>query len=125
MESFFFRYRNLIVLLVLLVAQNLGLAMQVRRTAEGANTYDPQDSRGVQLIRLWANAIVSPPERAVQSSKSGAGWIWQNYFDLRDVRQQNRNLQAEVDRLRLEQAELLEDVRQGQRLQAINKFQEK
>ena len=67
MESFFFRYRNLIVLLVLLVAQILGLAMQVRRTTEGHNTYDPSDSRGVQLIRLWANAIVSPPERAVQN----------------------------------------------------------
>ena len=125
MESFFFRYRNLIVLLVLLVAQILGLAMQVRRTTEGHNTYDPSDSRGVQLIRLWANAIVSPPERAVQNSKSGAGWIWQNYFDLRNVRQQNKELQADIDRLRLEQAELLEDVRQGQRLQTLNHFQEK
>ncbi len=125
MESFFFRYRNLIVLLVLLVAQILGLAMQVRQTAEGHNSYDLGDTKGVQLIRLWANAIVSPPERAVQNSKSGAGWIWQNYFDLRNVRQQNKDLQAEVDQLRLEQAELLEDVRQGQRLQALNHFQEK
>ncbi|MGA2249851.1 rod shape-determining protein MreC [Terracidiphilus sp.] len=125
MESFFFRYRNLIVLLVLLVAQILGLAMQVRRTGEGSNTYDPTDSKGVQLIRLWANAIVSPPERAVQNSKSGAGWIWQNYFDLRNVRQQNEDLRAQVDQLRLEQAEMLEDVRQGQRLQSLNKFEEK
>ncbi|WP_058186055.1 rod shape-determining protein MreC [Terracidiphilus gabretensis] len=125
MESFFFRYRNLIVLLVLLVAQILGLAMQVRRTAEGSNTYDPTDSKSVQLIRLWANAIVSPPERAVQNSKSGAGWIWQNYFDLRNVRQQNEDLRAQVDQLRLEQAEMLEDVRQGQRLQGLNKFEEK
>ena len=35
MESFFVRYRNLLVLLALLVAQILGLAMQVRRTAAG------------------------------------------------------------------------------------------
>jgi rod shape-determining protein MreC len=125
MDSFFYRYRNLIVLLILLAAQILGLAMQIRRTEEGHNTYDPSDSKGVALIRLWANAIVSPPERAVQGSKSGAGWIWQNYFDLRNVRQQNKNLQAEVDQLRLEQAEMLEDVRQGQRLQALNKFEEK
>jgi rod shape-determining protein MreC len=125
MESFFFRYRNLLVLLVLLVAQLLGLAMQVRRTAEGRNTYDPRDSQGVQLIRLWANAIVSPPERAVKDSKSGAGWIWQNYFDLRKVRQENKDLEAEVDQLRLEQAEMLEDVRQGQRLEALNGFQQK
>ena len=32
MESFFVRYRNLLVLLALLVAQILGLAMQVRRS---------------------------------------------------------------------------------------------
>jgi rod shape-determining protein MreC len=125
MESFFYRYRNLIVLLVLLVLQILGLAMQIRRTGEGNNTYDPTDSKSVALIRLWANAVVSPPERAVQNSKSGAGWIWQNYFDLRNVRQQNKDLEAQVDQLRLEQAEMIEDVRQGQRLQALNKFEEK
>lgn len=125
MESFFVRYRNLLVLLVLLVAQILGLAMQVRRTAEGRSSYEPADSQGVRLIRLWANAVVSPPERAVQSSKSGAGWIWQNYFDLRNVRQQNKDLQAEIDRLRLEQAEMVEDVRQGERLQSLNGFQQK
>jgi rod shape-determining protein MreC len=125
MESFFVRYRNFIVLLMLLVAQIIGLAMQVRRTAEGRNSYDPGDSRGVALIRLWANAIVSPPERAVQSSKSGAGWIWENYFDLRRVRQQNKDLQAEIDQLRLEQAEMIEDVRQGQRLEALNGFEQK
>ena len=125
MESFFVRYRNLLVLLVLLVAQLLGLAVQVRRNAEGRTSYDPRDSQGVLLLRLWANAVVSPPERAVQSSKSGAGWIWQNYFDLRRVRQQNTDLQAEIDRLRLEQAEMLEDVREGQRLQALNGFEQK
>lgn len=125
MEPFFVRYRNLLVLLVLLVAQIIGLAVQVRRDAEGRTGYDPRDSQGVQLVRLWANAIVSPPERAVEGSRSGVGWIWQNYFDLRNVRQQNKDLQAEIDRLRLEQAEMLEDLRQGQRLQALNGFQQK
>lgn len=125
MESFFVRYRNLLVLLVLLVAQILGLALQVHRTAEGQVSLDPRDSRGVRLIRLWANAMVSPPERAVQSSRSGVGWIWENYFDLRHVRQQNQDLQAEVNQLRLEQAELLEDAREGQRLEALEGFQQK
>ncbi len=125
MESFFVRYRNLLVLLVLLVAQILGLAIQVHRTPEGQISLDPRDSRGVRLIRLWANAMVSPPERAAESSKSGVGWIWANYFDLRHVRQQNQNLQAEVNQLRLEQAELLEDAREGQRLESLEGFQQK
>ncbi len=39
--------------------------------------------------------------------------------------QHNEDLQKTVDRLRLEQAALLEDARQGQRLQALMNFQEK
>src|SRR5580658_6539674 len=125
MESFFVRYRNLLVLLAILLVQIIGLAMQVRRTSEGRSTLDPRDSSGVRLIRLWANALVSPPERLIHSSGLGAGHLWQNYLDLRNVRQQNQDLQKTIDRLRLEQAALLEDARQGQRLQALNKFQEK
>ena len=37
MESFFVRYRNLLVLLAMLVAQIIGLAVQVRRTGAGRN----------------------------------------------------------------------------------------
>ena len=125
MESFFVRYRNLLVLLVLLLAQIIGLAMQVRRTPAGQMTFDAGDGSGVRLIRLWANAVVSPPERALQTSKTQSGSIWSNYFDLIHVRKENRDLQATVDRLRLEQAALLEDARQGQRLQAMNNFQQK
>lgn len=125
MESFFVRYRNLLVLLALLAAQILGLAIQVRRTATGQATVNSHDSQGVQLIRLWANAVVSPPERAVQTSKSGVGWVWENYFDLRRVRQENKDLEAQIDQLRLEQAQLLEDAKQGRRLQTLNGFQQK
>ncbi len=125
MEPFFIRYRNLIVLMLLLVVQIIGLAMQVRRGVTGRTTYDAADSSGVRLIRLWANWVVSPPERAVEHSKTGVGWIWQNYIDLRHVRQQNSDLQDTIDRLRLEQAALLEDARQGQRLQAMLNFQQK
>jgi rod shape-determining protein MreC len=122
MESFVVRYRNLLVLLALLVAQILGLAMQVRRTRIGN---DPGDGRSVLLLRLWANALVSPPERLFHTSGHGISGLWQNYVDLRHVRQQNQDLQKTVDRLRLEQAALLEDARQGERLQALLNFQQK
>jgi len=125
MESFFLRYRNLLVLLAILVAQIVGLAVQVRRTDAGSSTLDPGDSSSVRLIRLWANAVVSPPERLIHSSKLGMGDLWLNYVDLRHVRQQNQDLQKTIDRLRLEQASLLEDARQGQRLQQLLGFQEK
>ena len=125
MESFFSRYRNLVVLTALLVVQIIGLAVQVHRTISGRNVYDPADSSGVRLIRLWANALVSPPEQVAEFFKTGVGHLWGDYFDLRHVRQQNQDLQATVDRLRLEQAEMLEDERQGQRLQAMLGFQQR
>jgi rod shape-determining protein MreC len=125
MESLFDRYRNLLVLLTILLAQIVGLAVQVHRTESGRMSVDAQDSSGVRLIRLWANALVSPPERAIHSSGTGILGLWENYVDLRHVRAQNKDLQATVDRLRLEQAALLEDARQGQRLQALMNFQEK
>jgi rod shape-determining protein MreC len=124
MESIFSRYRNLVVLLAVLLAQMIGLAMQVRRNAAGRNTFDTEDQSGVRLIRLWANAIVSPPEKAIHYSGASMVWVWENYFYLRDVRKQNQQLQQTIGRLRLEQAELLEDARQGQRLQAMLGFQE-
>ena len=125
MESFVVRYRNLLVLLALLLVQIIGLAVQVRRTDSGRRTLDAADSSGVRLIRLWANAIVSPVERVVEHSKTGVFGFFKGYIDLRHVRQQNQDLQDTVDRLRMEQAALLEDARQGQRLQALNQFQEK
>jgi rod shape-determining protein MreC len=125
MESFVVRYRNLLVLLALLVAQILGLAMQVHRSANGQVGSDSGDGRSVRLIRYWANSLVSPPEKALHSSGSGISGLWDNYVDLRHVRQQNAELQKIVDRLRLEQAALLEDAKQGQRLQALLHFQEK
>ncbi len=125
MDSFFARYRNLVVLLAILMAQIAGLAVQVRHNSTGTNTLDPSDPRGVRLIRLWGNAIISPPERLIHGTKIGFGSLWTNYIDLRHVREQNEDLQKTVDRLRLEQAALLEDARQGQRLQALLGFQEK
>jgi rod shape-determining protein MreC len=125
MESFFIRYRNPLVLLAVLLAQVIGLAMQVRHTGAGPNTYDSPDGSGVRLVRLWANVVVTPPERIIHGAKLGVESVWLNYLDLRHVRQQNHDLQETVDRLRLEQAALLEDARQGQRLQALVAFQEK
>jgi rod shape-determining protein MreC len=125
MESLFERYRNLMVLLVMLLLQIVGLAMQVHRGDSGRMSLDARDGGGVRLVRLWANAIVSPPERFFHSISANTYFLWHNYFDLLHVRDQNKDLQKTVDRLRLEQAALLEDARQGQRLQAMMNFQEK
>jgi rod shape-determining protein MreC len=125
MESLFVRYRNYIVLLTLLLVQVVGLAVQVRRTDAGHGTLDTGDGPGVRLIRLWANAFVAPPERLIHWAGQGVSGVWNNYFDLRHARTENEELKKTVDRLRLEQAALLEDAKQGQRLQAMLGFQQK
>jgi rod shape-determining protein MreC len=125
MDSFLARYRNLVVLAAILLAQIAGLAVQVRHNRSGQNTLDSSDPGGVRLIRLWGNAIISPPEELIHWSKIAVESAWADYLDLRHVREQNQQLQQTVGRLRLEQAALLEDARQGQRLQAMLGFQEK
>ncbi len=125
MESFFVRYRNLVVLLAILMAQIAGLAVQVRRASNGRSTLDADDPSSVRLVRLWANAIIAPPERMIHWTKLSIVGTWTNYIDLTRVRRQNQDLKKEIGRLRLEQAALLEDARQGQRLQALLGFQQK
>ena len=125
MDTFFARYRNLVVLAAILLAQIAGLAMQVRHNRSGRNTLDSSDPSGVRLIRLWGNGIVSPPEELIRWSKTAVESAWTDYLDLRHVRDRNQQLEKTVERLRLEQAALLEDARQGQRLQAMLGFREK
>jgi rod shape-determining protein MreC len=114
------RYKNILFLVAVLVVQIIGLAAQVRRP--NPNGGDPA---GVRLLRLWAISLVSPPEKIVHGSGHGLRSLWSNYLDLRHVRDQNQQLRDQVNRLQLEQATLLEDARQGQRLQSLLAFKEK
>ncbi len=113
------RYKNILFLVAVLVVQIIGLAAQIRRPNPSGG-----DAPAVRLIRLWAISLMSPPEKVVHGSGSGLRGMWSNYIDLRHVREQNQELKERVSRLQLEQAALLEDARQGQRLQALLSFKE-
>jgi len=115
MESVLSRYKNLIVLAVVLVAQVLGLAIQVKRTSETESN---------RLIRIWAVSAVTPFEKAISSIQNGTWNIWHNYAYLRGVRAENRDLRQQIEQLRLEQARLSEDAAQARRLQALLGFKE-
>ncbi|MHB1794346.1 MAG: rod shape-determining protein MreC [Acidobacteriaceae bacterium] len=118
MESFLSRYRNPLVLLALVLAQLLGLAVQVRRSNTG------KDGQQTRLVRYWAVTVFSPFERVLLSVGHGVSHTWNNYVDLRHVRQQNKQLQSELDRIRLEQSSLAVDAREGSRLQKLFGFQQ-
>jgi rod shape-determining protein MreC len=119
MESFFSRYRNVLVLLVVLVAQLLALAIQAKRPAR-----DASDPEAVSLIRYVVVTVITPPEKALHGIGQWFGHIWFGYFDLVHVRRENTALKDQLERLRLEQASVVEDARQGQRLQQLLGFKE-
>jgi rod shape-determining protein MreC len=120
MESFFVRFRNALVLIAVLLAQTILLAVQVR---EPAGPGQP-DGTKVLLLRRWAAAGVTPFERITTYMGKGMRNGWSDYVDLRHTRQQNDDLQKEIARLRLEQAEFAEDAIQGRRLQALLAFRQ-
>lgn len=116
MENLISRYRNVTILVAILFAQVLGLAVQVKRNTENESS---------RLIRIWAVNAVTPLERGIVWVQRGAGNLWHGYFYLRGVRQENRDLKQQIDRLEIEQARLSEDAEQAHRLQALLGFKER
>ncbi len=119
MESFFTRFKNVLVLVVVLLAQTIGLAIQIRRPAEvGAPDEEESDADALlgcscdRAIRAFFMASVTTCAMAGQTTSTCAR-----------TRQENHALKDEVARLRLEQAQLSEDALQGHRLQTLLNFQ--
>lgn len=115
MENLISRYRNLTILAALLFGQVLGLAIQVKRPGENAPT---------RLIRIWAVDAVTPLERAIVWCQNSVHSVWGNYFYLRGVRQENRELKQKIQQLEIERVRLNEDAEQAHRLQALLGFKE-
>src|SRR6202453_981795 len=109
------RYRNLTILVGVLFLQVLGLAVQVKRSGEAENT---------RLIRIWAVDAITPLERVLVWAQNSSGNLWHDYFFLRGVRAENRQLKQQIDQMRLEQVRLSEDAEQAQRLQKLLAFKE-
>ncbi len=115
MDTILGRYKNLIVLAAILFAQIIALAVQVRRPAQDGET---------RLIRVWAIAAVTPLEKAVVHSQKWVQDKWTGYVYLRNVRNENQQLRAEIERMKLEQARLSEDANMARRVQTLLAFKE-
>jgi rod shape-determining protein MreC len=115
METVLGRYRNLIVLVGVLFVQVLGLAIQVKRTT---------DTDSSRLIRVWAVGAVSPLEKTLVWAQTSTGNLWHNYFYLRGVRAENRELKRQIEEMRVEHVRISQDAEQARRLQALLAFKE-
>lgn len=96
------RHRPLVLLVVVILAQVLLLAFQIRR------------DRDVRLIRVWSAELLTPMQRAGSYVVAKVDSVWFGYIDLRNVRRENRTLAEEVGDLRLKNQQL-----EGQAAQAI------
>ncbi|MEP6716426.1 MAG: rod shape-determining protein MreC [Terriglobia bacterium] len=111
MESIFYRYRNITVLLVAVLAQIVLLAWQVK------------SDNDVPLVRVWAVTAVTPVAGAIESVRNGTTGFFSTYFALKNAREQSRMLRGEVDRLRLENQFLKNELTSAQRAETLAGFQ--
>ena len=104
------RHRPLALLAIVVVAQVMLLAFQVK------------GEHDVRLIRYWAVALVTPLERAGTWSFSKVGGAWGGYVGLRNARAENDHMRIELDQLRLRNRELESQAAQAQRLSTVLNF---
>ncbi len=111
MEALLSRYRNLTVLLVVVVAQLLYLAYQVKT------------NRDERLIRVWAVTAVTPMAGIVEAVRHNTIGFLEDYFILLDVRDQNRKLKTDNDRLRMENTYYRNQLSTAENARALTLFQ--
>src|ERR1700760_2404852 len=111
MEALLSRYRNLTVLLIVVFAQLLYLAYQVKT------------NRDERLIRVWAVTAVTPMAGVVEAVRRNTIGFMQDYFILLDVREQNRKLKADNDHLRMENVYYRNQLSTAEHARALTLFQ--
>lgn len=111
METFVTRFRNITVLTLVIFAQLVLLAWQVR------------NDRDVRIIRVWAVAAIMPLARAAEEIRGGVTGAVEHYFWLRGAQEQNHKLQAELDRLKIENHYLKAQLATADRARALAAFE--
>lgn len=111
MEALLSRFRTLTILLIVVVAQLLYLAYQVRT------------NRDERLIRVWAVTAVTPMAGIVEAVRQNTIGFLQDYFILLDVREENRRLKASNDHLRMENVYFRNQLSTAEHARALILFQ--
>src|SRR5215472_19042724 len=106
MESLLNRYRNITVLLLVIMAQLVLLAVSAK------------NDQDVRMIRVWTVTAVTPVARVVEGLRGGGSGFLHNYILLHDTNAENRRLQAELDRLKLENISLKNELNRADRAKA-------
>ena len=110
MDTFLSRYRNLSVLLALVLAQLLLLAYQVKARED------------VRLIRIWAVTAITPLARGIEWARGGAGGFFGNWVYLRGVEQENQRLRRELGELKLKHQLMASELATADRAKPLLEF---
>lgn len=113
MDSLLARYRNILVLIAVLLGQLLLLGYQIRT------------QRDVPLIRVWAVTAVTPFAMALEAGRAFFQRTIGDYFHSRDLAGENRRLREEVGRLKLENQYLRNELTTADRARALHIFQQR
>jgi rod shape-determining protein MreC len=111
MDTLLNRYRNITVLLLVIFAQLVLLAYQVK------------NDRDVRLIRMWAVISVTPVARAIEFVRDGVTHFTENYVFLKDAQAENRRMQKELGELKLENQYLKNELSTADRARALTALQ--
>ncbi len=111
MESFLNRYRNITVLLLVIFAQLLLVAVQVR------------SEKDIPMIRVWAVTAITPVARGLEAIRSGSAGFIRNYVFLRNADDENRRLRAELDKYKIENIFLKNELNTADRAKALQVLQ--
>lgn len=113
MDFLLSRFRNLTVLVLVIFAQLILLAYQVKT------------HQNMTLLRVWSVTAITPLARVLETFRSSTVGFIQDYFVLVDVRSQNKKLKQAMDTLKLKNQELVEQLSTADRVHALQIFQEK
>jgi rod shape-determining protein MreC len=111
MDFFLSRYRHLTVLLIVITAQLLLIAYQVKT------------NKDIPLIRVWAVTAVTPVEQGLELVRRYTWGFVEDYFVLLGVRGQNERLQSENGQLKIENNYLKAELSTADRARALSVFQ--
>jgi len=111
MDFFLSRYRHLTVLLIVITAQLLLIAYQVKT------------NKHIPLIRVWAVTAVTPVETGLEFVRRYTWGFVEDYFVLLNVRGQNEKLRRENGQLKIENNYLKAEISTADRARALSVFQ--
>src|SRR5260370_10431386 len=111
MDFFIRRYSNLTVLVIVILAQLLLIAYQVK------------SNRDVPMIRVWAVTTVTPVESTLELVRHYPWGFVEDYFVLLNVRGQNEKTKHENGKLKPENHYQKSELSTADRVRALSVFQ--